>query len=93
MGRRTLRIDYGELPVVQRDHYAAPHLVDDQVSTALRDVLQLQQSASRLEPQHARAHTDALRRRRVIRLSLVTFGLELAAGIAVVGHVLGWWPA
>jgi hypothetical protein len=92
MGRRT-RINYDELPVVHRDHYAAPHLADDQAFEALRGALHLQESATRLEPQHARAYTDGLRRRRVIKLAAVTFTLEIVACVAVVGNALDWWPS
>src|SRR6188472_3845625 len=96
MGRRTLRtlrVDYGELPVVQRDHYAAPHLADEQAFEALRGALHLQECASRLDPQHAREHNTALRRRRVIRLAVLVFVLEIEAAVAVFGDALGWFPS
>ena len=91
MGRRTSRIDYGPLPVVQRSHYAAPTLAEGQGQEALRLGRALQESAATLGPQHARAHADALRRRRVTRLALLVLALDVEAGIAVVGQALGWW--
>ena len=91
MGRRTARIDY-ELPVVHRDHHAAPSLGDEKGRDALRFGRDLRQSAVTLAPQHARAYADARRRKRVIRLSLLVLALEIEASIAVAGHALGWWP-
>ena len=92
MGRRTLRTDY-DLPRVTRDHHAAPRLADERGFEALRIGRELQQSAITLGPQHARAYTAALRRRRVIRLSLLVFALEAVAGVAVIGQALEWWPS
>jgi hypothetical protein len=91
MGRRTLRTDY-DLPQVSRDHYAAPRLTEGQGLEVLRAGRQLQEAAVLLDPQHARAHSGALRRRRVVRLAVVVFALEIAASIAVIGQALEWWP-
>ena len=92
MSRVSARIDYGPLPVVHRDHFAAPSLGDEQGREALRFGRALQDSAATLGPEHARAHAGALRRKHVIRLSLLVFVLEIEAGIAVIGQPLGWWP-
>jgi hypothetical protein len=93
MGRRTLRTDY-DLPPVPREHHAFPGLADEQGREALRVGLELQHSAVNLDPQHARAYADALRRRRVIRLSALVFALEAAALLAVsIGQAMNWWPA
>lgn len=78
--------------MVHRDHHAAPSLREEQGREALRFGRDLQDFAATLGPQHARAHADALRRKRVIRLSLLVFVLEIEASIAVVGQALGWWP-
>jgi len=91
MGRRTARTDY-DLPRVHREHHAAPSLSEDQGREALRLGRQLQDSAAQLDPQHARAHAARQRRRRVIRLSLLVFVLEIGAAVAVVGDGLHWWP-
>ena len=93
MDRRTLRTDY-DLPPVPRDHHAFPVLADEQGLEALRVGRELQHSAVNLDPQHARAYSDALRRRRVIRLSALVFALEAAAIVAVsIAQALNWWPA
>jgi hypothetical protein len=93
MDHRTLRTAY-DLPPVPRDHHAFPGLADEQGFEALRVGLELQHCAVNLGPQHARAYSDALRRRRVIRLSALVFALDAAAIIAVsIGQALNWWPA
>jgi hypothetical protein len=93
MGRRTLRTAH-DLPQVHRDHHVLPGLADERGYEALRVGLELQHSAVNLDPQHARAYSDALRRRRVIRLSALVFALEAAAMVAVsIGQALNWWPA
>ena len=91
MGRRTARTDY-DLPQVRREHFAAPSLDPEQGREALRIGRQLQESATTLDPQHARAHAARLRRRRVTRLSILVFVLEAAAAVAVFGDQLHWWP-
>jgi hypothetical protein len=92
MGRRTLRTAH-DLPHVHRDHHVLPGLADERGYEALRVGLELQAAAVTLDPQHARAYSGALRRRRVIRLAVLVFALEAAAIVAVIGQALNWWPA
>lgn len=80
--------------MIQRAHHAAPTLSGEQGRETLRIVRTLQETALKLDPQHARAHADTLRRKRVVRLSLLVYALETEteAGVAIVGHALSWWP-
>ncbi len=80
-----------DLPVVVRNHHAAPRLAEEQGREALSLGLELQVAAQALAPEQAE-DLRLLRRRHIVRLAALAYTLEAGAGLATGGAVLGWWP-
>src|SRR3954471_20196493 len=79
-----------DLPVVARNHHAAPRLGEEQGRMALSLGLALEAAATVLAPEQTRA-LERCRRRRPLRLALTVYALEIAAGVVAAGAVAGWW--